>query len=238
MRIIDSGACDAAWNMAMDDVLLEGPAPLTLRFYRWMPVALSLGKFQRLDDATLQTLAALDMPWTRRMTGGGAIVHADEVTYALVGADDEPPFRGDVAASYRFVHDALLAVLRRHHVAADYAESAGAPTALRHAERPFYCYARSTALDVVVDGLKLVGSAKRRRGGRALQHGSIVLGVPPAGPATAALRRLAPALADADRLAREVSDELARRLGVRPIFEGPTAPEAAAVAARVAQATA
>lgn len=170
MRVLWSGPGEPAFNMALDEALLRSDSPLTLRFYQWEPHALSLGRFQKLAEGEPHEHVLV-----RRLTGGGAILHAEELTYSLTGPDGEGPFAGDVSASYRVVHDALIDVLRGIGVDIAYAGD-DAPPALRRSDQPFLCFARSTSLDLVApDGTKLVGSAKRRVAGRALQHGSIVV---------------------------------------------------------------
>lgn len=186
MTLIVSPPAHPDTNMQLDDALLRERDDLALRLYRWEPFGLSLGHFQKAaDPAFLARLEDEEFATVRRPTGGGAILHAHELTYALVGPESAPPFSGGVEPSYRIVHDVLIDVLAQYGVHATYA--AGAPTALPRSQQPFLCYDRSTALDLVVDGKKLVGSAKRRVEGRALQHGSIIHRHHPAVPSTAAL---------------------------------------------------
>lgn len=178
--IIDPDPGTPSWNMAVDEALLDSASPLTLRFYRWSPHGLSLGYFQ--DDLDLDSLSHwqnLNIEVVRRLTGGGAILHGDEITYSLTGPDRVFPFDGDVDQSYKLIHDTIIACLREMGVPAEYAGKS--PKALKRSEQPFFCFARSTCLDVLVDDRKLVGSAKRRRGGRVLQHGSIILASNPHG---------------------------------------------------------
>ena len=83
-RLIESTASSAAWNMAIDQVLLDSAdSGATLRFYGWRPASLSLGYFQSAADRSLHT-ASSALPLVRRPTGGGALVHDNELTYCLV----------------------------------------------------------------------------------------------------------------------------------------------------------
>ncbi len=219
--------------MAFDEKLLDEAEDLVLRLYQWQPYAVSLGYFQRPDASLLAELKQAGLPCVRRMTGGGAILHADELTYSLAGPETHAPFDGDVENSYRFVHDAILEALR------DYADSfdtnadfpvdmnadfpvgyaRAAPRALRHSEQPFLCFARSTALDLVAKGRKLVGSAKRRRRGRALQHGSILLSPHPRQPEAITLAELWPKAPSAQDLGRRLATTIGAKLNRVPRFE-------------------
>lgn len=206
-------------QMALDDALLAAAPDLALRFYGWSPFGLSLGWFQEADAATVARAAAAGVDIVRRRTGGGAILHAREITYAIAGPEGEPPFDGDVSRSYSMVHDAIIAAAAQCGVFLRYAADHGAPGALKRAEQPFWCYARSTALDLVVDAGKVVGSAKRRRGGRALQHGSIVLLAHPLGPGQIGMADVLGRPIDPGVLAQRIAGQLADRIG-RPLADG------------------
>src|SRR6188768_1525357 len=94
--------------MAVDEALLALAALPTLRLYRWWPHAVSLGWFQRAEDfADLPP----GTPIVRRLTGGGAIHHGDELTFSL--AIDARWLPRDVAASYRLLHLAAVDALHR-----------------------------------------------------------------------------------------------------------------------------
>lgn len=210
----DDPPADGAANMEADRRLLEEAEGFHLRLYGWSPFALSLGHFQDLDPREARRLRAAGHDIVRRLTGGGAIFHAHELTYALAGPDGEGPFAGAVDRSYRLVHDLLRGLVRDLGVPADY--PSGAPRALSRRQQPFLCFARSTALDLVVGDRKLVGSAKRRRAGRALQHGSIILRAHPENGRVAGLLEEAREPVDLVAFRARFAEELARRLGLRP----------------------
>lgn len=93
-RIINSPAADGATNMAIDEAILEavrqGQSPPTLRLYSWQPACLSIGRFQRAArSADLDALATLGYGFVRRPTGGRAVLHDHELTYAVVAATAE-----------------------------------------------------------------------------------------------------------------------------------------------------
>ena len=175
-RLIVHEPDDGAWNMAVDEAILEAyagaarqPAP-TLRLYGWNPATVSLGRSQRADRAhDPKVLAAEGIGLVRRPTGGVAVLHEFERTYAVVGALDAPPFSGGVIATYRAIAEALRRGLARLGVAANPVEPRrGAPRNATVA-----CFERVGAWELVVNGRKLVGSAQARRRGSFLQHGTI-----------------------------------------------------------------
>lgn len=183
-RLIEDPPGEPAWNMALDEALLEawrpGDAPI-LRLYGWSPAALSLGRFQPAGDVTCPAGAVV----VRRISGGAAIHHReDEVTYALVA-----PYRqfGGARAAYQAVHEAVARALES--LAVSVAGREQGPRAPR-AKPSGLCFACATAEDLVVAGKKLVGSAQRRRGGAFLQHGSIPLSPDPRAAGSTSLAEL------------------------------------------------
>ena len=109
-RLLESWDAEPGFNMALDEALLGrgGPSP-TLRFYTWHPDTLSLGYFQRWRDvAGIEHAGSV----VRRMTGGGAIHHANELTFSIAAPLDHPLYRGAVAASYERVHALIAEALR------------------------------------------------------------------------------------------------------------------------------
>src|SRR5881398_2718711 len=174
-RLLLDPPAEGAWNMAVDEVLLEGVAagssPPTLRFYAWTPACLSLGYFQPFSVVNVEGCRGLGIDIVRRPTGGRAILHDRELTYsvalpaAVLGQD------GGVLPSYYRLSLALQDGLRRLGVPATLApESAGSSAA--HGP---VCFDRPSAHEILLHGRKLVGSAQMRRGGGLLQHGSILI---------------------------------------------------------------
>ncbi|MCU0621259.1 MAG: hypothetical protein MUC69_07145 [Gemmatimonadales bacterium] len=160
-------------QMALDSGLLAQAASrgtTVLRLYRWDPPCLSFGRHEpaaRLYDRA--RVAALGLDAVRRPTGGRAVWHADEVTYALTAPAGA---FGGLRAAYHDVHAMLAAALTSLGV-----DAALAPAPAR-AARPAdgACFAVPAGGEVTVGGRKLVGSAQRREGSALLQHGSILLG--------------------------------------------------------------
>jgi len=177
-RLIVDEPASGAWNMAVDEALLESAATdnvCTLRFYGWSEPTLSLGYFQPHADRE-QHHASRDCPLVRRMSGGGAILHDDELTYSFAAP---ATFRGSAHAQslYDAFHQSLVEVLFHWGVQAQLWKQ---PSELTAEQEPFLCFQRRSVGDVVVaDSLigsfKIAGSAQRRRRGAILQHGSLLL---------------------------------------------------------------
>jgi len=194
--------------MGLDELLLEreDPTPV-LRLYTWEPAALSLGYFQRLADVPAAAAAGAVV---RRITGGGAIHHAAELTFSIAAPLTHPLYRGPVPDSYARVHALVAGALRGLGVAAGPRGSLELGSDRRATGM---CFHVSTPLDLAWDGAKGVGSAQRRRAGRVLHHGSIKLGPSPFEPGIAGLASRGIAV-DAPTLGAELEARFARELGI------------------------
>ena len=164
--------------MAVDEALLDHPGSgWVLRLYRWRYPTLSIGYGQPVSIAVdLERAARLGVGLVRRPTGGRAVMHADELTYALVAPAGSDVLGGGVAASYRRIAAGLRTGLQRLGAEVEVARSGAAPAPSGKGA----CFAARTRHELSSGGRKLVGSAQRRRQGRLLQHGSLLLGAPDA----------------------------------------------------------
>lgn len=212
--------------MALDEALLASaePSPV-LRFYTWEPAALSLGYFQRWAELAPRAAGAVVV---RRFSGGGAIHHADELTFSIAGPASHALFRGEVRRSYERVHALLAAALARQGVTA---ALRGARTLSSERAGTGMCFHESTDLDLVWDGKKGVGSAQRRSGGRVLHHGSIKLGRTALEEGVAMVRERAPEVT-AEGLAAAITREFERELGITLVADELRAEEAEFARAR------
>ena len=156
--------------MAADLVLLDevdAGAPPALRLYRWSPPALSLGRFQPETDVDRAACERLGVEVVRRPSGGKALLHGGDLTYAValprpVGA------QGGVHAVYALVAGALIAGLAHLGVAARIARNDGPPAGP-------VCFAGQQGADLRVGDRKLCGSAQVRTSRAVLQHGAVLL---------------------------------------------------------------
>ncbi|MDY3558611.1 lipoate--protein ligase family protein [Gemmata sp. JC673] len=169
IRLLPFAGADGATNMSADEALLESASGgvASLRFYTWSEPTLSLGYFQRADeraaDANLARLA-----WVRRSTGGAAIVHHHELTYALA----LPPGKEWASAEHWIcrMHHIVQRVLRAHGV-----ETHAVVCGEEQKLGPVVCFLHQTPGDLLLNGSKVAGSAQRKMKGALLQHGSILL---------------------------------------------------------------
>jgi len=166
--------------MALDEALLEWvagqPNAVFLRTYGWLEPTLSLGYFQSLSEALAEPRWQ-GVPLVRRATGGGAIWHDHELTYAIVLPTNHARARPGTAL-YQAVHAAIAATLRAPGLDACRRaafESVSHRAAERPPHRPFLCFTDRDPEDIVASGFKVVGSAQRRHAGAILQHGSLLL---------------------------------------------------------------
>jgi lipoyl(octanoyl) transferase len=176
--IVDNRPASGAWNMAVDEVLLESALRngiCTLRWYRWQEPTLSLGYFQSPADPLIDQRFA-SLPVVRRLSGGGAILHDRELTYSCA-IGPQHPLASDPGSLYSAIHAAIVAELQRVGVSI-------APRGVADKERDasFLCFSRGDANDLVIAGHKVLGSAQRRRRGAVLQHGSLLLERSPVAP--------------------------------------------------------
>jgi len=171
-RLLDSGAMSPSLNMAIDRAILalhaNGQAPPTLRFYQWQPAAVSLGYFQKRHNLDLVACQQCGIEVVRRPTGGRAVLHLGDLTYAVVaGTGDGIP--SSVAAAYRLVCAGLLAGFRGLGIEARMGRETG------KSPQTDICFLRSAVGAIVHQGKKLVGSAQTWQASSMLQHGSIML---------------------------------------------------------------
>jgi lipoate-protein ligase A len=193
-----------------------------VRLYSWARPTVSFGRNEPARGRyTSEGAAAAGVDLVRRPTGGRAVVHARELTYAVVAPVGT---WGGLREAYYAIHRALAFALRNLGVPAEVGAGGGAAPPLRPDAGP--CFRAPAAGEIVALGRKLVGSAQARFGRALLQHGSILLDddqpllarLGPeafaAGVAPATLRDLI-GQAGIDELAEEVARSLVLALGGR-----------------------
>lgn len=172
-RLINDSPATGAWNMAADEAIMisvgEGSTPPTLRFYDWSPACLSLGYGQRVAVADKDRLADAGMGIVRRPTGGGAILHTNELTYSIVLPADHALAKGSIVESYQQISAALVEGLRL----------LGAKVKTQSFDEAIpqtvVCFETPSHYEPTIQGKKLIGSAQARKHHALLQHGSIPL---------------------------------------------------------------
>ena len=205
-------AGSAAHNMAKDEVCLARsrrhgrPA---LRLYGWERFTLSVGRAQQVSrDIDLAACRAAQVPLVRRPTGGRAVLHGSDLTYAVTAPTALPGFGGGILPIYRV----LSGVFGRFLAGLGHTPQVKAYTGRQRADlASAICFATPSAFEILVDGRKLVGSAQRQVAGAFLQHGSL-----PLAPQWGLLARLFKGASEAE-LREKITD--LETLGGRPVDE-------------------
>jgi lipoate-protein ligase A len=146
--------------MAIDESIMihvgQRVSPPTIRLYGWKPPAVSIGYFQGLsEEVDLEKCKELGVDFIRRITGGGAVFHENEVTYSRSIPQEEPLIPDNVLESYKVICCGIIECLKEFDISADFVP----------------------LNDIIVDGKKISGSAQTRRNRTLLQHGTLLLDV-------------------------------------------------------------
>lgn len=169
MKYLGFSVNSGSLNMEIDAQMLENAVAnyeknILFRLYGWSPKCISLGRNQKDDFLTGEIEAV------RRLTGGRALLHDDEITYCCVAPADAIPNGQSVVDSYKYISGILIDFFRTLGVELDFGENKRVST---HYD---YCMLLSTGADVCYKGQKIIGSAQCRKNGYILQHGSILFG--------------------------------------------------------------
>lgn len=203
-RLLITPPARGAWNMALDEAILEhigrGDSMPTLRLYAWAPACLSLGHAQSFADVDTARLRERGWEVVRRLTGGRAILHTDELTYSVIAPGDEPRLAGTVLESYNRIAQALLLAVQKLELPVEMKEG---KTENGSTSNPV-CFEVPSTYEITVNGKKLIGSAQARKKEGVLQHGSL--------PLTGDLSRICQALVFESEAARA---DASRRLLAR-----------------------
>jgi len=175
-RFILTGKLDGPTNMAIDEFLFLESAKRkyngNLRFYFWNKPTISLGYFQNLNEIIdLDKCKKLGIDIVRRITGGGAIYHNDEITYSITTFLPNPTISTDIDMSYKILESFLIEGISELGISVKYRDICF------NQYDNFYCFANPSKYDIVFNGKKLVGSAQRRSKKSFLQHGSILISI-------------------------------------------------------------
>lgn len=179
-RLLVTPPMDGATNMAVDEAILhaiaEGASLPTIRFFQWEPPSLSLGYNQRSADVDEAACERLGYTWTRRPTGGRAILHTDETTYSIITPQADPRIKGGIMSSYRVLSTGLLRGLEKLGVQAKQATK----EEIREMRKTMgrggpVCFDTPSRYEITWRNKKLIGSAQLRRRQTVLQHGTLPL---------------------------------------------------------------
>ncbi len=152
----------AAMNMALDEALLEFASVASLRFYRWRRPSLSFGYFGNFADVANEQA---HREIVRRWTGGGIVLHGNDLTYSVVLPQRTPAQLHSSQRVYADIHEAIRDSLgQKTNVALAVADAPKISQA---------CFANAVTADVLADGRKIAGAAQRRTRAGLLHQGSI-----------------------------------------------------------------
>lgn len=182
-NFINSGKCAPAFNMALDEALLEwhskGKIKPTIRFYGWQPATLSIGYFQKVEkEINLEAVNKYQLGFVRRPTGGRGVLHEHELTYSVIVSEDHPMMPKGVTESYRVISEGVLEGFKQLGLNAYFAvpKTKEEQDALK-SPRSAVCFDAPSWYELVVEGRKVAGSAQTRQQNVILQHGSIILDI-------------------------------------------------------------
>jgi lipoate-protein ligase A len=172
--LMKEASYSGAENMALDAYLLHNPPPApVLRFYRWSPPAVSLGYHQKVPNVNKVLLDRYGFDLVRRPTGGRAVFHNQEITYAVIIPATTHLFTLSIHELYYQISRIIVESLQRAGIPAIIEWNR--PKQKKTEFTPGECFASIARFEVKIQGRKMVGSAQRRMSRAILQHGSILL---------------------------------------------------------------
>jgi lipoate-protein ligase A len=180
-RLLPFRRADAAENMAIDEAIfresIRKQVPPTLRFYGWRKPAVSIGHFQDARrEIDVEACRQRGIELVRRPTGGKAVLHDQELTYAFSAGDDVSLFPPDILETFRIISRCIAQGLAECGIKAEMkagGRAAGAEE-LRSA-----CFSFPARYELLVGGRKICGAAQMRSRGAFLQQGALLMGFDP-----------------------------------------------------------
>ena len=174
-RLIDSGLCDAAFNMALDEAIAvhvrQGRALPTLRFYQWEIPSVTLGFFQKVQEINITFCREMEIPLVRRRTGGRAVLHGQDLTYSLTCRLDGVHFNDKISSNYARIGRAFLEGLQEIGFSVTMRQRKAERQALKNPS----CFQSTSFSEITLNDKKLIGSAQKKWSDGFLQQGSIVM---------------------------------------------------------------
>lgn len=168
--VLASAPLDVFGQMALDEALAQSrPDAFCLRFFRWQGVGATFGYAQRVREVESALPAEIGDSFTRRPTGGGIVLHVDDLTFSCVfpaGGTWRP------LEIYRRLHTAILAGLRRAGLAAGLCAESVRPVPYGPGGAS-QCFVQPVAMDILAAEGKILGGALRRHGPTVLYQGSL-----------------------------------------------------------------
>lgn len=183
-RLIDSGANDAAFNMALDEAIAlrvrRDGAPPTLRLYRWSHPSVSIGCFQRTRDLDIDGCRANNVHIVRRPTGGRAVLHGNDLTYSFATQTTTGLFSKGLFDSYEKISVAFRRALAMHGIVSRVElarRKSPSPSGRAHHQKSPFCFRSVSYAEISFENTKIIGSAQKRWPDGLLQQGAIPLSI-------------------------------------------------------------
>lgn len=173
MKIIPYETRTGKENMQIDSDLLDFAIKNELkepifRLYGWEPACVSLGRNQKDDFLDYELLKSKNIDVVRRLTGGRALLHDNEITYSFICPESFLQNGSHIVSSYKEISQILIDKFKKLGIDLDFGSSKPIKTGFD------YCMLISTGADLCYKEKKLIGSAQCRSHGYILQHGSIL----------------------------------------------------------------
>ena len=173
MQYIDFEVNTGKYNMDKDNELLELAIAQNLqepifRLYGWSPACVSLGRNQSDEFINNELLKSRGIDVVRRLTGGRALLHDNEITYSYICPVSYLEHGEHVVSSYKEISQILINKFKKLGIDLDFGGTKPVKTGFD------YCMLISTGADLCYENKKLIGSAQFRKNGYILQHGSIL----------------------------------------------------------------
>ncbi len=177
-QLLNTGFNNGLYNMQIDTSLVSSvkSGEAYLRFYRWQPYCISLGKHQDFNDINLKLAKADGIDVVKRPTGGRAILHSEELTYSVI-LPASSGYSSDQI--YNFISAALMKGLIYFNAEFSKIETENLQPDFRKLYKQpesVLCFSSAARHEIKYKGKKLIGSAQRRMANGILQHGSILVG--------------------------------------------------------------
>jgi len=176
-RWIDGGIEDGLTNMATDFAIAQNnifPSIPTIRVYQWYPKCISLGFHQSVENINLSLCKEHKIEVVRRPTGGRAVFHTNEVTYAVSVPTQLSKYY--IHELYSLISQGLVEGIRQLGIPAKFKKRTFDLRKHYQTLDGMSCFSTAARYEVTVHGRKLIGSAQRHFHQGVLQHGSIMLG--------------------------------------------------------------
>lgn len=176
-RFLPFSQLDAFENMAIDEAVFRAnqlkDMPPTLRFYGWSSPTVSLGYFQKVEkEVDVETCRRHGITVIRRPTGGKAVLHDGDLTYAVIATERNPLFPPDLLGTYRVISQCIAKGLAGIGINAEMADN----NRISHSDSlKASCFSSPSMYELLVKKQKICGSAQLRSHGVFLQHGSILM---------------------------------------------------------------